>query len=68
MMSKVDVRDNQVDLYKYLTGHSEFGGKIKWNFEKFLIGPDGEVISRFSPKTKPKSKDLVKKLEDALAI
>lgn len=68
MMSKVDVRDNQVDLYKYLTGHSEFGGKIKWNFEKFLIGPDGEVISRFSPKTKPKSKDLVKKLEDALAM
>ena len=67
MMSKIDVRDNQVDLYKYLTNHDKFGGKIEWNFEKFLIAPDGEVVARFSPKVKPKSKELVKKIEEALA-
>ena len=67
MMSKIDVREQQAPIYKYLTSHKEFGGKIKWNFEKFLIGPDGEVIKRFSPKIKPKSKEMLSELEIALA-
>ncbi|MCM8532041.1 MAG: glutathione peroxidase [Lentisphaeraceae bacterium] len=66
MMSKVDVRKEKTPLYKYLTEHKKFGGDIKWNFEKFLIGPDGEVITRFSPKTKPKSKKVVEAIEKAL--
>ena len=31
----------------------EGGGEIKWNFTKFLIGRDGEVIKRFAPATTP---------------
>ena len=66
MMSKIDVRDNPDSLYKYLTSHKKFGGKIKWNFEKFLISPDGEVIARFSPKVKPKSKEIKESIEKYL--
>ena len=67
MMSKIDVRDNKAALYNYLTEHKTYGGKIKWNFEKFLIGPDGEILSRFAPKVKPKSKDVIDAVEAALA-
>jgi glutathione peroxidase len=65
MMSKIDVKgDNKHELYKFLTA----GGKdISWNFEKFLIGPDGKIISRFKPKTKPDSKEIVSKIEEELS-
>ena len=66
MMSKIDVRKDKAPIYKYLTEHKDFKGDIKWNFEKFLIGPDGEVITRFSPKTKPKSKKVIETIEKAL--
>jgi len=46
---------NKSPLYKTLTeGLSPtLRGEIKWNFEKFLVGPDGKVIARFAPKTTP---------------
>lgn len=46
---------NQSDLYKYLvnTAEQNKGKKISWNFEKFLINKDGEIVNRFSPKVKP---------------
>jgi glutathione peroxidase len=37
---------------------------IKWNFTKFLVGRDGEVIERFAPTTEPK--DIAKAIEKAL--
>jgi len=37
-----------------------------WNFHKFLIGRDGELISQFSPKTQPYDDELVAKIEAAL--
>jgi glutathione peroxidase len=37
-----------------------------WNFHKFLIGRDGELIGQFSPRTKPDSKDVVAGIEAAL--
>jgi len=36
----------------------KFGGPITWNFEKFLIGRNGEIVQRFKPKTKPESKEV----------
>ena len=42
-----------------------FGGRIKWNFTKFLIGRDGRVIARYAPTTEPKS--IVDDVERALA-
>jgi len=42
-------------------------GKISWNFEKFVIGRDGEVVARFSPRTKPDDPAVVKVIEAELA-
>ena len=67
MMSKIDVKGaNKHDLYKYLTDNTK-GADIKWNFEKFLIGPDGKVLARFAPRTKPDSKEVISKIEEAIA-
>lgn len=56
MFSKIDVNgDDAHPLYKYL--RSELKGfltsKVKWNFTKFLIDPNGKPLKRFSPVTKP---------------
>ena len=53
MTSKIVVNgDDEDPLFTYLkdvSGH----GRIKWNFTKFLIGRDGELIDRYAPITKP---------------
>ena len=41
--------------------------EVHWNFEKFLIGRDGQVIGRFAPDTEPDDPDLVAAIEAALA-
>ena len=57
MFAKVEVNgDGACDFYKNLTAldTKPVGpGKISWNFEKFIIGRNGEVVARFSPRTKP---------------
>lgn len=71
MFSKVVVKgEGQCPLYKHLTSKQtdpKFGGDVTWNFEKFLIGRDGQVAARFSPKTKPESKEVVSAIERELA-
>ena len=71
MFSKVVVKgDGQCDLYRYLTSketNPKFAGDVKWNFEKFLIGRNGEVIARFAPDVEPTSDEVVKAIEAALA-
>lgn len=56
------------ELYKYLTEESSptTKGEITWNFEKFLIGRDGTVLKRFSPKTIPTDKEVTSAIESAL--
>jgi glutathione peroxidase len=70
MTEKVEVNGpGRHPLYDLLTpaadadGHS---GDIRWNFEKFLVGPDGTVTARFSPQTTPKSDEVVKAVESVL--
>ena len=41
--------------------------EVLWNFEKFLVGRDGQVIARFAPDTAPDDPRLVKAIDDALA-
>jgi glutathione peroxidase len=41
-------------------------GDIRWNFEKFLIGPDGAVVARFSPVTVPDDPSVVAAIEGVL--
>ncbi|MBF4500307.1 glutathione peroxidase [Savagea sp. SN6] len=58
MFSKIEVNgDNEASLYTWLKDQKGgmFGDKIKWNFTKFLIDRNGEVVDRFAPQTKPES-------------
>ncbi len=56
MFSKIDVNgDTAAPLYSWLTGTADDDGNtdIQWNFTKFLIGRDGEVVARFGPQVTP---------------
>src|SRR6059036_4077460 len=68
MFSKIVVRGpGQAPLYKYLTTHPKFSGQVDWNFEKFLIARNGDVIARFKSEIEPASKQMVSAIENALA-
>lgn len=57
MFAKVDVKGKNADpLFKYLTSEKKglLNEEIKWNFTKFLINRNGEVIKRYAPQTNPK--------------
>lgn len=68
LMGKLHVKGaEQHPLYAALTGPgAKFPGDIEWNFGKFLIGRDGEVIKRFTPKTTPDAAEVVDAIEAAL--
>lgn len=58
IMEKIEVNGEQASpIFKYLKSKAAglFGSRIKWNFTKFLISKDGQVIKRFSPIKNPKS-------------
>lgn len=56
MFSKVVVKGEGISpLYKWLVDNSPKKEAIEWNFAKFLIGKDGQVANRFSPKVTPES-------------
>lgn len=71
MFEKVVVKgEGQTPLYKFLTSketNPSSGGDITWNFEKFLVGRNGQVVSRFAPKVEPQADEVVKALETELA-
>ncbi|NED59457.1 glutathione peroxidase, partial [Streptomyces sp. SID10244] len=56
MFAKIDVNGPEAHpLYAWLRSEKRglLGGRINWNFTKFLIGRDGTVVDRFAPTTKP---------------
>ena len=79
MFEKVDVNgEGACGLYKYLTNHPvnyhagarvkpDYTGKISWNFEKFLIGRDGQVKARYQPRISPDDEQVVKAIQAELA-
>ena len=71
MFSKIEVNGtNAAPLYKYLTSvetKPAKKGKISWNFEKFVVGKNGEVVARFAPGTEPDAPEVVKVIEEELA-
>jgi glutathione peroxidase len=71
MMSKVSVKgDDKAPVYDWLTGEKtnpEFAGDVTWNFGKFLVDRNGNVIGRFDPGTKPSDPKVVGAIEKALA-
>ncbi|MED3760187.1 glutathione peroxidase [Peribacillus frigoritolerans] len=67
MFAKVNVKGKEAHpLFRYLTENAPgvMGSKsIKWNFTKFLIDRNGNIVSRFAPKTKPlEMEEDIKKL------
>jgi glutathione peroxidase len=70
LYEKIDVNgDDRHPLYAELTEHADaegHTGDIRWNFEKFLIGPDGQVRARFAPQTEPESDEITSAIEGAL--
>jgi len=70
MFSKLSVLgEDKAPLFQYLTSEEkvgDFSGEIAWNFNKFLIGRDGQVIGRFEPRTRPDEPEVVAAIESAL--
>ncbi|MEV5846100.1 glutathione peroxidase [Streptomyces sp. NPDC051985] len=71
MTEKVEVNgEGRHPLYDRLVGFADgegHTGDIRWNFEKFLVGRDGQVVARFSPQAEPESAEVVAAVEAALA-
>ena len=62
------IRDRGSDAHPFYVGLSDAAGtQPKWNFHKYLIGRDGNLISAFSPRTQPDDEKLVSAIESALA-
>jgi glutathione peroxidase len=72
LYEKIDVNgENRHPIYEILTHIADAEGKagdVRWNFEKFLLSPEGEVVARFSPVVKPDDENLVKAIESQLPV
>lgn len=70
LFEKIDVNgDDRHPLYAELTKTADAegaSGDVQWNFEKFLVSADGEVLARFRPRTEPEDEAVVKAIEAAL--
>lgn len=67
MLAKVDVNgDHACDLYEELT-QTEPAGPVRWNFEKFLVGRNGQTVARYGSRVKPDDEQLVSDIEAELA-
>jgi glutathione peroxidase len=70
MFEKIDVNGaGRHPIYTELTAVPDAdgdAGDIQWNFEKFLVGPDGAILGRFRPRTDPEDPALVAAVEENL--
>jgi glutathione peroxidase len=70
MTEKVDVNGaGRHPLYRELTTTADAEGEagdVQWNFEKFLVGPDGHVVARFRPMVAPDAPEVVSAIEAVL--
>jgi glutathione peroxidase len=66
MTAKVSVKgDDMCELYKWLTSKEKNGvldAEVKWNFNKFLLNENGELIAYFGSRVKPMSEEIISKL------
>ncbi len=67
LFAKSSVKGEDINpLYDYLTNHGPYPGPIKWNFNKFLVDPDGNVVARYDSPVDPLAPSLIDKLEGIL--
>lgn len=68
IFAKSSVKGDDINpLYQYLTQESPFKGDITWNFNKFLVNKNGEVVARFDSGVEPTSSEIVEKIEELLS-
>lgn len=68
MMSKIVVKGDGIHpLYQQLTTTPGFEGDVGWNFQKYVIDRNGNLIARIAPKTKPDDPKVTAEIEKALA-
>ena len=64
MTEKISVKGNHThELYRFLKDQAAekgFSNPVTWNFGKFLVNENGELVATFSPKTKPMSEEILK--------
>lgn len=67
LFSKISVKgDDQHPLYQYLTKDSPFPGEVQWNFQKYLVDRDGNIVAKYLSRVKPTDKEVVGKIEALL--
>ena len=69
LFSKIKIDKDAAPLFQFLTSkdtNPKHAGKVKWNFEKFIIGRDGSIIARFDSETEPDAADLLDLLRKEL--
>jgi len=69
VLAKVEVKGKDIaPLYNSLTKESSktFHGKVGWNFEKFLVNKEGQVVGRFNSRVKPNDPRLIEAIEALL--
>ncbi|MEO5987403.1 MAG: glutathione peroxidase [Candidatus Eisenbacteria bacterium] len=68
LFSKISVKGRDIHpLYAYLTHDTPYPGAVRWNFNKFLVGPDGHVAARFDSKVSPTSPKVKAAIEGLLS-
>lgn len=71
MFAKVDVNgDKACDLFKFLTAveaKPAGAGKVRWNFEKFVLDKSGNLVARFGSRVEPSSDEFIDFLEEQIA-
>ena len=64
MMEKISVKGDDIDpIYKWLTSKSQNGkmdAEVSWNFQKFMIDEQGNLVDMVPPRTKPNDEKIVK--------
>ena len=65
IFNKVHAKGSTTEPYTTLN-KTEPSGEVNWNFEKFLIGKDGNVVARFQPRVSPNNEKLISAIEMAL--
>ena len=68
MFSKISVKGPDIHpLYAEITSQAEpVGGPVTWNFQKYLVDREGNVVAKFSPDISPEDPKVVSKLEKIL--
>jgi len=70
MFEKIDVNgDGRHPLYEELTAFPDADGEsgdVQWNFEKFLVSPDGTILQRFRPLVDPEAPEVIDAIEASL--